>query len=79
VPDDLYHELPGTLLCMPKEPYDDLKAKGYAWNKLLDTSGWWTIEDGSEKELPSLLSTMNLWWMRLSKYHPCAGQDSGES
>lgn len=54
------------LLCEPKQLYEDIKAKGYDWNVLLDTRGWWTI---GEHPIP-FLSTMDLLKMRKGTYHP---------
>ena len=42
----------------PKELYDGLKAKGYDWDVLLATRGWWTF-DNDKHEVP-FLSTMDL-------------------
>lgn len=65
--DDHWGHLDGKgILCTPKELYDDLKAKGYDWDVLLNTRGWWTI---GEHPLP-YLSTMDLLEMRLGNYHP---------
>lgn len=54
--------------CTPKELYDDLKAKGYDWNVLLNTRGWWTY-DNDQQEQP-FLSTMDLLRMRKGQYVP---------
>ncbi len=64
----LWHTLEDGLLCTPKELYDDLKAKGYDWDVLLNTRGWWTI-DNDKQEVP-FLSTMDLLHMRKGDYHP---------
>lgn len=55
-----------NILCSPKQLYDDLKAKGYDWDVLLDTRGWWTL---GEHPVP-YLSTMDLLKMRRGLYHP---------
>lgn len=55
-------------LCTPKELYDDLKAKGYDWDELLQTRGWWTL-DNDDQPIP-FLSTRDLLNMRVGKYHP---------
>ncbi len=65
---NLWRNLPKDLLCTPKELYDDLKAKGYDWNVLLSTRGWWTI-DNDKHPIP-YLSTMDLLRMRKGYYHP---------
>lgn len=54
------------LMCTPKELYDAIKAKGYDWDVLLDTRGWWTL---GEHSVP-YLSTLDLLKMRAGKYHP---------
>ncbi len=57
-----------SLLCSPKELYDDLKAKGYDWNIILKTRGWWTINN--DKHPIPFLSTMDLLRMRAGLYTP---------
>lgn len=64
----LWHHLPDDLLCTPKQLYDDLKAKGYNWDELLATRGWWTYDNCSQP-VP-YLSTMDLLRMRKGWYHP---------
>lgn len=63
-----WHGLPDGWLCTPKELYDDLKAKGYDWDQLLDTRGWWTWE--GTKGVKNYLSTGDLLNMRAGLYHP---------
>lgn len=55
-------------ICTPKQLYDDLKAKGYDWDVLLDTRGWWTYDN--DKHAIPFLSTMDLLRMRAGEYHP---------
>lgn len=57
------------LVCTAKELYDDLKAKGYDWDVLLDTRGYWIFEEHAKDEKP-FLSTMDLLRMRAGLYHP---------
>ena len=70
---DHYQRQYSHLYCTPKQLYDDLKAKGYDWDILLNTRGWWTVNDD---DVPmKRLSTMDLLRMRLDKdnpehYHP---------
>ncbi len=64
----LWHHLDNEFLCTPKQLYDDLKAKGYEWDTLLATRGWWGLED--DKELAPFLSTYDLLNMRIGKYKP---------
>ncbi len=55
--------------CTAKELYDDLKAKGYDWDVLLKTRGYWVFEEDAKDDLP-FLSTMDLLRMRAGLYHP---------
>ena len=57
------------LFCTPKELYDDLKAKGYDWSKLLDTRAYWVFEEHAKDAKP-FLSTMDLLNMRKGLYTP---------
>lgn len=56
------------LFCTPKELYEDIKKIGYDWDILLDTRGWYTI-DQYENKIP-FLSTIDLLRMRKGLYHP---------
>lgn len=66
--DYLWHHLGEDLVCDPKDLYADLAAMGYNWDVLLDTRGWWTIDN--DKHPVPFLSTMDLLRMRVSLYHP---------
>lgn len=72
----LWHKPKNDYLnCTPKELYDDLKAKGYNWDELLDTRGWWTFNNDEAVERVDgakqfFLSTMDLLKMRKGLYHP---------
>ena len=55
-------------ICDPKTLYEDLKTKGYDWDVLLETRGWWTI-DNDQHPIP-FLSTMDLLNMRAGTYKP---------
>lgn len=57
-----------SVLCTPKQLYDDLIALGYDWNVLLATRTWWTF-DNDKHPIP-FLSTMDLLNMRIGKYIP---------
>ena len=59
----LWHDLPEELYCTPKQLYEDLTKLGFDMNVLLDTRGWWTINN-DKHEVP-FLSTMDLMRMRL--------------
>ena len=63
----LWHHLPEGFLCTAKELYDSIKAKGYDWNVLLATRGWWGLDNNHP--IP-FLSTYDLLNMRIGKYHP---------
>ena len=56
------------LLCSPKELYEDIKKLGYDWNVLLNTRGYWTI-DQYDNPVP-FLSTVDLLKMRAGTYKP---------
>lgn len=64
---DLWHHIPEELLCTPKQLYDDLIALGYDWKILLNTRGWWALEDTNSTPF---LSTMDLLKMRVGQYIP---------
>jgi hypothetical protein len=66
---NLWHHMPAGVMCTPKELYEDLKAKGYDWNRLLDTRGYWVFEEDEANEKP-FLSSMDLLNMRVGTYHP---------
>jgi len=57
------------LLCTPEELYKDLKDMGYDWDILLDTRGWWAVDQYNKKIKP-FLSTMDLLKMRKGMYIP---------
>ena len=63
-----WHDVPAALQCTPKQLYDDLKAKGYNWDQLLDTRGYWVFDN--DKHPVPFLSTMDLMNMRAGLYHP---------
>ena len=63
-----WHGLDKTLMCTPKQLYDDIKALGYDWSMLLTTRGWWTTDN--DKHPVPFLSTMDLLNMRAGRYHP---------
>lgn len=65
-----HRKLDRTLMCSPKELYEDLKAMGYDWDVLLNTRGYYVFkEDEADHEKP-FLSTMDLLRMRQSLYKP---------
>jgi len=64
---NLWRNMDEGLLCTPKQLYDDIKAIGYDWDLLLQTRGWWSLD---EEGLPPFLSSMDLLRMRAKKYVP---------
>lgn len=56
------------LLCTPAELYEDIKKLGYDWNELLNTRGYWLIDQYSNKT--PFLSTVDLLKMRKGLYTP---------
>ena len=56
------------LLCTPKELYEDIKKLGYNWDELLETRGYWVINQYKNK-VP-FLSTLDLLRMRKGLYKP---------
>lgn len=56
------------LLCTPEELYNDIKALGYDWDVLLNTRGYWVI-DQYENKVP-YLNTLDILRMRKEKYFP---------
>jgi endogenous inhibitor of DNA gyrase (YacG/DUF329 family) len=68
---DLWHWLPEEFKVSPKQLYENLKAKGYDWDVLLNTRAWWALED-DPRDLKPYLSTMDLLRMNLPDNHPQA-------
>ena len=64
----LWKNLEPGLMCTPKELFADLKAKGYDWDVLLNTRGYWVFDE--QKHPLNFLSTMDLLNMRAGTYHP---------
>lgn len=64
----LWHFLPEDLWCDAKTLYEDLKAQGHDWDKLLQTRGYWTFDQYTHP-VP-FLSTMDLLYMRKGLYTP---------
>lgn len=56
------------LMCTPAELYEDIKKLGYDWNILLDTRGYWTLNQYSHP-VP-YLNTVDLLKMRKELYRP---------
>ena len=56
------------ITCTPEELYNDIKALGYDWDMLLNTRGYWVI-DQYENKVP-YLNTLDILRMRKEKYFP---------
>lgn len=54
--------------CSPKELYEDIKKLGYDWDILLNTRGYWTL-DQYDNKVP-FLSSIDLLRMRKGEYTP---------
>jgi len=54
----LWRHMDPKFLCTPKELYDNLLKQGYDWTTLLNTRGWWSLEN--DKNPIPFLSTMDL-------------------
>ncbi len=65
---EFWHDFDQDLLCDPKDLYKDLKNMGYDWNVLLETRGWWTVNN--DKHPIKFLSTLDLLKMRKGLYKP---------
>ena len=57
------------LICTGQELYDDLIALGYDWDILLNTRGWWSIDQYNTDVIP-FLSSVDLLKMRKELYIP---------
>lgn len=66
---NIWTNVPEELYCTPKELFEQLKAKGYDWDTLLNTRGYWVFEEDAKDQLP-FLSTWDLLEMRVDKYRP---------
>jgi hypothetical protein len=65
----LWHNMDNIML-PPAELYTNLKEKGYDWNVLLKTRGWWTIDNDDPKHELPFLSSMDILHMAQGTYHP---------
>lgn len=54
----------------PAELYKCLSEKGYDWDRLLDTRGYWVFEEDEKDEAQPFLSTLDLLKMAKGEYHP---------
>lgn len=65
---NLWHHLDDGILCTAKEMYESLKEQGYDWNSLLNTRGYWCLNNDNHP-VP-FLSTMDLCRMVKKEYRP---------
>lgn len=64
----MWHNLEEGFLCTPKQLREDLTAKGYDWNILLNTREFWIFqEDSHPQEEMTVIDLLN---MRKGRYHP---------
>lgn len=67
---NLWHDLDEGVYCHPKQLRADIEAKGYDWDLLLASRGYWVpLEEEKDQEYP-FLSTMDLLNIRAGTYHP---------
>lgn len=64
----LWHDRDPKYNITPEELRVGLEKKGYKWDVLLNTRGWWTYEE--DKHPLNFLSTMDLLRMYHGEYHP---------
>lgn len=68
---NLWHHVDRSMLCTPKQLFDDLKAMGYDWDELLgNTRGYWVFKEQEEAEPLKFVSTWDLFKMRKGLYVP---------
>ena len=65
---NFHDKLNAKYRCTPKQLRKELEEKGYDWQRLLNTRGYW-IPDEHTSEY-EFLSTMDLLKMRVGEYHP---------
>lgn len=58
------------LLCDAATLYEDLIKKGYDWEQLLDTRGYWVYKELEGEQTQNYLSTYDLLRMRAGQYVP---------
>lgn len=66
----LWHGGDQSIQATPAELYTVLKDKGYDWNDLLNTRGWWCLDNDDPKHAQPFLSSMDLLRMAKGLYHP---------
>lgn len=69
--DNLWRHIDRSLLCTPKQLFDDLRAMGYDWDELLgETRGYWIFKEHHNDEPLQFVSTWDLLKMRKGLYVP---------
>lgn len=67
---NLWHDMEEGLYCHPRELYNDIVGKGYDWDLLMDTRGYWVpLEEEAQQKYP-FLSSMDMLNIRAGTYHP---------
>lgn len=66
---DLWHTFDSRLKMEPKEVYAKVKEKGYHWDQLLETRGWWTFNN-EDPGLRPFLSTKDILEIAAGDYKP---------
>jgi len=66
---DYWHDFDKSLFMAPDELYAKIKEKGYNWDELLDTRGFWVFNQDAPNHKP-FLSTKDLLEMATGQYRP---------
>lgn len=67
---NLWHDMEEGVYCHPRQLYKDIVEKGYDWELLMDTRGYWVpLEEEAQQQYP-FLSSMDLLCIRNGTYHP---------
>lgn len=66
---NLWHDFDSRLVIAPDEVYAKIKEKGYDWDQLLDTRGYWVFNNESKEHKP-FLSTKDILEMAVGDYKP---------
>lgn len=66
---NLWHDFDSRLVLEPAEVYAKIKEKGYNWDELLDTRGYWVFNSETKEHKP-FLSTKDILEMAVGDYHP---------
>lgn len=55
---------------VPAELFAKVKEQGYNWDMLLQTRGWWSLDNDNPDHVAPFLTTMDLLRMAKGEYHP---------